>query len=230
MNIKTMLQNMKLDVNMNHVHLQFDSPVEILSSAVLNGGYIWASHILNMRVPKNVEENEMELLPPSVTLRKYMDKHNLKGTSVGMMTAASMDSFSSNTVSCEDVIVESFITVGLSNARRAGDPADLKSFGDIILDPGTINIILGTNAKLSSQAMVEAIMIASEAKAAIMQELNIISPISKKIATGTGTDSIVFFNGSGRKINYCGKHVLFGEMIASSIANCMKDSIKKVIK
>lgn len=113
--------------------------------------------------------------------------------------------------------------------EEPGDPADIKSFGDSKLDPGTINIILGTNAKLSKAAMVEAIMIVSEAKAAVMQELNILSPVSGKIATGTGTDSVVIFNGCKKQINYCGKHVLFGEMIARVVSKSIKESLNDIV-
>ncbi|WP_269902691.1 hypothetical protein [Crassaminicella thermophila] len=39
-----------------------------------------------------------------------------------------MDSFSNYAVVNKDVIVESFVTIGLSNARRASYPADIKFF------------------------------------------------------------------------------------------------------
>ncbi|WP_432408860.1 adenosylcobinamide amidohydrolase [Wukongibacter sp. M2B1] len=222
---KSMLKNIKLDTSPHHVHIGFNSNVEILSSAILNGGYILGNHILNMKVPKNTKEDELNFEPPEITLNKYASKHNWKGTCVGMMTAASMNSFRNKAVYYRDVIVESFITLGLSNARRAGDAADIKHFCDEELEPGTINIIIGTNARLSSAAMIEAVMIAAEAKAGIMQELNIISPVSNKLATGTGTDSIAIFNGFERKIKYCGKHVILGEMIALAVSEAIKQSV-----
>lgn len=226
-NIKTKLKNLKVDANANHVHLQFHSPVETLSSAILNGGYTLVDHILNMRVPKNFDGKKKDFASPNITLQQYADKHKWKGNCVGMMTSAYMETFTHNVIIHNDVVIECFITSGVSNARRAGDPADWKYFKDTQLDPGTINIILGTNAKLSHAAMVEAIMIITEAKAVAMQELNILSPISNKISTGTGTDSVVVFNGCGKEINFCGKHVLFGEMIASVVIKSIKESLEK---
>ena len=44
-------------VSLNHtskyVHLEFDSPHEVISSAALNGGIVQADHIVNLKVPKD---------------------------------------------------------------------------------------------------------------------------------------------------------------------------------
>ena len=217
-------------VSEHHVHLHFDSPVEVISSAVLNGGQIRANHILNLKVAASANDEKLILPPPDITLINYAESNGWKGTSVGMMTSALMSSFRHEFIQHEDVFVECFLTAGISNASRAGDPADWRSFGNGNAKAGTINIILGTNAKLTKAAMVEAVMIISEAKAAILQQLNILSVVSQKIATGTGTDSIAVFNGSGRQINYCGKHVLFGEMISTVVSKAIESSLKGAAK
>lgn len=116
--IKTKLENLKLYIDTNHVHIQFDSPVEMISSAVLNGGFVWGDNILNLKVGNNFEDSD-EFIPPEVTLQKYIDSKGWKGKCIGMMTAASMDSFRSSYMVYENIIVECFVTVGISNARRA---------------------------------------------------------------------------------------------------------------
>lgn len=61
-------------------------------------------------------------------------------------------------------------------------------------------------------------MIITEAKAAALQEANIISPVSGLIATGTGTDSHAIVSGFGpAKVRCCGKHVLFGEVLGELV-------------
>jgi adenosylcobinamide amidohydrolase len=224
-NINSQLSGLSVSVLEQHVHLSFKSSVRIISSATLNGGYLWANHILNLRVVGSNSDEKSILPPPDITLQDYAKNQGWEGTCVGMMTSALMDSFRHELIQFEDVFVECFLTCGISNACRAGDPVYERSFGCEKPAHGTINIILGTNAKLTEAAMVEAIMIISEAKAAVFQKFNILSIVSQKIATGTGTDSIAVFNGAGREINYCGKHVLFGEMIAKVVSKALESSL-----
>lgn len=223
--LSSKLENVYLERSLDYIHLEFKNPVQILSSAVLNGGLVSAKHFLNLKVQENFSGTKNDFKIPEVTIKEYAEKNNWKGISVGMMTSACMKSFRCKHREIDGVIVECFLTAGVSNARRAGDIADWQSFENGLNSTGTINIVLGTNAKLSHAAMVEAIMIASEAKASVLEQYNIISPISKKIATGTGTDSTAVFCGDGKVINYCGKHVLFGEMIASVVIDALTASL-----
>jgi adenosylcobinamide amidohydrolase len=60
-----------------------------------------------------------------------------------------------------------------------------------------------------------------------MRKLGVKSPVSRTIATGTGTDAIAVANGFGPEtIRYCGKHVLFGEMLASAVIETITDSLR----
>ena len=75
--------------------------------------------------------------------------------------------------------------------------------------------------------MIEAVMTVTEAKAAALQNLDIKSPISNQTATGTGTDCIaVAADPQAEKIQYCGKHVVFGEILARLVIEAVSFSIK----
>jgi len=125
------------------------------------------------------------------------------------------------------VCVEALVTAGLSNARRAGDPAECRDFGEAPQTAGTINTIIITNARLADAAMVEAVLTATEAKTAVLQQLGARSLSSGKLATGTGTDAIAIVSGDGPpEIHFCGKHVVFGEMIACAVMQAIEDSLK----
>ncbi len=139
-----------------------------------------------------------------------------------MMTAASMNTFEIKKEFIDRTEILILVTAGLSNARRVGDKADYNN------DAGTINIIMYTSAILTEAAMIEAVMIITEAKTAAIEELKIISPISGKLATGTGTDSVAVISGYGpEKYEFCGKHVLLGEIIGKNVLDAVKRSIKK---
>jgi iron complex transport system ATP-binding protein len=110
--------------------------------------------------------------------------------------------------------VECFCTVGVTNAVRAGELpiADSRLRRPV----GTINIILVTNARLTASAMVGAVQVATESKAAVLLERAIRSSVSPAIATGTGTDAVVVACGlrtDGPMLRYSGTHTEIGAMI-----------------
>ncbi len=209
------------------VHVSFPCEREVLSSAVLNGGLLRASHLLNLRVEGHKDASPSVHADPVHTLLLFAETMGWEGLCIGMMTAASMKSYHQVLQEQDGFYVDCLVTTGVSNARRAGDKADMQSFEESIPVPGTINTILLTNAHLSPAALVEAVMIATEAKAAALQSLGILSPVSGLTATGTGTDSFAVVHGDGRSVRYCGKHVLFGELIGKAVMEAISHSIRR---
>lgn len=206
----------------NHIHITFDMPHRVLSSAVLNGGFTLANYIVNLKVPKSV------VCPsaPQQTILSYCEEANWHGVTVGMMTAASMDSFRMVKESEQGIDIAVLVTSGLSNPRRVGDRAEHRVMAAKSEDIGTINIIVLTSAILTEAAMVEALLIVTEAKSAALQNAHVLSPVSNTIATGTGTDSVAIVSGQGPEtVGYCGKHVLFGEMLGRMVTEAVSSSI-----
>ena len=214
-----------LDHCAGHVRVGFEQPHKVLSSAVLNGGMQEADHILNMKVADHEDGASVVAESPERTLREYC-AGKWDGTIVGMMTAAPMSSMRCAVQTIDNVHLAVIATAGLSNPRRAGDRADSRELYREVTEVGTINIILLTDASLSPSAMVETIMVASEAKAAALQDLNVLSPVSGLIATGTGTDSMALAcRIESNKIRYAGKHVVFGEVVANLVLKAVTESL-----
>jgi len=198
-------------------------PHQVASSAVLNGGMVQANHIVNIKVPKAVPCAEL----PELTLSKYCADSGWGGTAVGMMTAASMDSFCMLKRSEQGIDIAVLVTSGLSNPRRAGDYAEHRQMASNCNQVGTINIIVITSASLTASALIEALLITTEAKSAAIQEAGVLSPVSNKPATGTGTDSVAVVSGPGPgDVKYCGKHVLFGELLGGLVIDAVSSSIQ----
>lgn len=92
---------------------------------------------------------------------------------------------------------------------------------------GTINTLVLTDARLGTAALAEALMVATEAKAAALQSLGVFSPVSGGTATGTGTDATAVAGGHGpATAEWCGKHTLLGEMIAGAVIDALTDSLR----
>ena len=223
-----MIQNNRFELKQTpeHIYVVFNTERPVLSSAVFNGGACTASNILIMQVAENFDGTKQIVENPENTLAEYCRQLQLSGTTVGMMTSASMDSFRLASRSAQGVAISVLVTAGISNARCAGDRADWRTFQTDADPTGTINIIILTNAMMSHAAMVESVMLATEAKTVAMRKLGVKSPVSGAIATGTGTDAIAVANGFGSEtIRFCGKHVLFGEMLASVVIEAITESL-----
>ena len=227
---KSRIKNLSIDYCNEHLMLKFSEEREIVSTAILNGGVTESKVILNRFITKAIEHHPHFHLPPEEMLKLYAIEFSGIKNSVGMLTAAPFKTYKFSGIEKDGVNIEAYITSGISNARRAGDRADVNSFEDTDYRAGTINIIVGTNALLEKNTLLEAIMIITEAKVSVMEEMKVISPISGKMATGTGTDAIAVYNGNGRNLKYCGKHVLFGEMLGSVVKDALKKSLTEYLK
>ena len=79
---------------------------------------------------------------------------------------------------------------------------------------------------LTPGVMVEALMVVTEAKAAVLEEQGIRSPVSGALATGTGTDALAIFGRDGGPTpRYAGKHTLLGETLGRLACSAIADSV-----
>ncbi len=147
-----------------------------------------------------------------------------------LFTRVDMDDVTLAIEKFEDFIVYAYVTAGVdSNAMRVG----VDEAGSIERDGKfervkTINTILITNASLTEGAMVQSIMVATEAKTIALQDLDVRSSYNPALqATGTGTENIVVVSGEGLKISYTGGHSKMGELIAKAVTKATKEAIIK---
>lgn len=212
-------------IDQDKVLVRFAEPRQVLSSAELSGGLVQAGGLANVRVDENFCGMKKDFSDPGLFLQSCCEKWGMEGTTVGMMTAASMKSFSRHTIDDNGVEIDVLCTTGLSNAGTAGDPASWtgETPGP---KPGTINIFALTNAVLPPKTMVEAVAMVTEAKTVALRQLKAVSVSTGHPATGTGTDSIAVVSGLGpAKITYCGKHTLFGHLLAKAAILALTDSL-----
>jgi adenosylcobinamide amidohydrolase len=219
----TLMAGVTVSCSGNLVHVRFSQPHRALSSAVLNGGFCYSSDFLNLKVASHSPE-VME--DPAVSLQRLSEQLHCQGPAVGMMTAASLASLR---IMREEIAGETLavlVTTGLENARRAGDLAEHRSLDVVPIERGTINLAIVTSAQVADAALVEMVAIATEAKVAVLHELAITSPVSGRLATGTGTDAIAVFSGHGAgRARFAGKHTLLGERLAVLVMQALRSSV-----
>ncbi len=139
-----------------------------------------------------------------------------------LFTGADMRNLSVRTARFGKMAVYALVTAGVrTNAVRTS-----RDEGRFV-EPGTINIIVMTNNRLAPRAMARAIITATEAKTAAVQDLDVRSNSNPRYwqATGTGTDEVMVVEGRGAPVENTGAHSKLGELIAGAVYEAVKDAI-----
>ena len=209
----------------------------VLSSAPRAGGMTRARYILNHQVAAKPIEKEARGRrtgpregDPARALRHLAISLGIRDTFVGLMTAVSIEDVVTARAAHARIWVEGFVTVGTSNAVRAGEPVMLSQRNRCGTHPGTINLILVTNARLSGSAMVGVVQVATEAKTAVLLHAKVKSWTGKSGATGTGTDAVVVVSGDGPSQRYSGTHTILGELVGRVIGQAVTEGLGRYMQ
>ncbi|MGD9124357.1 MAG: helical backbone metal receptor [Desulfarculaceae bacterium] len=141
-----------------------------------------------------------------------------------LVTGADMSNLAMKTARFQGLAAYALVTAGVrANAMRAG--ADEGKY----LKPGTINIILLSNRKLSPRAMARLLITATEAKTAALNDLDIRSSNKPRLygATGTGTDNIIVVQGQGLDTDLSGGHTKIGELAAKAVYQGVREAVAR---
>lgn len=185
----------------------------ILSHAVLRPGLVEADAVVWCQV------RDEDLAPPVDPARLLTDRLVEAGLpdAVGLLTSAELAGFVDVERSAGSLSVRTVATVGLDNARRAGDDWD-------VAPPavGTINVLVRASVPVTDAALVEMLAVAAEARAMAVLEGGVASRRSGRPATGTGTDCTVVAAPSGDPVTeYAGKHTALGHLVGRTVAEAV---------
>ena len=206
----------------------------VLSNAPKAGGMTRARYVLNHQVAANpINSNDPGGRPsarcpdPARTLNVLATSLGIRDKCVGLMTAVSIADVVTVREVYDQIWVEGFVTVGTSNAVWAGEPVTSGQRINSHTRPGTINVILVTNARLSAAAMVGVVQVSTEAKTAVLLRAKVKSWTGRSAATGTGTDAVVVVSGNGPSLRYSGTHTVIGELVGRVIGTAVTEGLAR---
>ena len=215
----------KLRIMGSTLVVSFPRETRVLSWAILNGGIRPnVKHIVNHHVEGSTLENE-----PDTLLRQVASRLGLKGTVVGMMTAADVGQYSIAQASYEDLTACSIATAGCANLATVGEEGKYLDHRAEAICPNTINSIVVANYQFTHEAMLEAIQIVTEAKVKVMYEFGLRSKATGEPATGTGTDCVAVAVGHDRRYVFCGKHTKWGELLGRATLESVRAAIRATL-
>lgn len=196
------------------IHVKSEVPLVMLSSAILGGGFGRARHILNANVDKNFYCKN-----PKAWLRALADKMDIHESFIGLLTAVKLRKARFAFFESDGLGVGALVTAGLGNATSAGVTLPFSH------RPGTINMILLLNARLTRGAMLNAVITATEAKCAVLKEKNILTPEGEP-ASGTSTDTVtIACTNKGALQSYAGPVTTIGWLIARAVRQSLQESL-----
>jgi adenosylcobinamide hydrolase len=217
------------------ISINFTGPRSVLSTCSANGGYredltdvynYDSSHnktIHSQMKGRNIEEH-MNIVTKELGFAPQ--------STVGMCTCAQMKNVSIKELCYRNLTVAAIVTGGIDvNGGRVGDKASWHEENENIVSliEGTINIILIIDGVLSAGILASALMTATEAKVAAIQELLLPSQYSMGIATGSGTDKIIVIANplAKERLTDAGKHSKLGELIGTTVITAVKEALNK---
>lgn len=221
------------------VVIKFNGRRNIASTEVLNGGYREdLKFAYNNSCGREIEHKKHPTMKaPTITGHYEVIARELQldtAVTTGMGTAALMENMATITHHKGALTVMAMVTAGVDvNGGRAGDPASYDELAQKPLPPktlgGTINIFLHINAKLPPGTLFRALMTATEAKTAALQELMANSCYSEGLATGSGTDSAIIIGNldSDLYVTNAGKHCVLGELIGTTVKQAVKEALHR---
>lgn len=212
----------------------FPGRTKMLSTSPLNGGLTThLSHALNINCMNGAYECEMLGDTYEEDLAVHAKLLGIDPAScTALSTAAWTELCAVETVSFQDLSVTAAVTGGIdSNGMCPGDPSSYyEQEGKYeMLPPGTINVFLYINQNLTDSAMVRALMVCSEAKAAAVSRLLLGSCYSEEPATGSGTDGTVIAAAmdSAHTLTDASGHSKLGELIGKAVIAAVKQALLK---
>ena len=234
--IELQIENMKAEVlyhkyrsvDVNTLLVSFGEKRRVISTL---DGYRKVSFVANSYQP--LEVSEMIMKNYLAFEEEFPKVLGIPCSDISFLsTGANMDNLAVCERSYQNRIVCCLATGGVGNALRAGvDGANwMEQDGAYVKTLGTINIIILTNVTLADGALARAIITATEAKTAALQDMDARSSVSpENQATGTGTDNMIVVTGTDvdKKIRHIGGHTKMGELVGATTKIAVAETIKK---
>jgi adenosylcobinamide hydrolase len=191
-----------------------------LNSAPWGGGFQMSHRLINRQVDKSYMCDD-----PLAEMQLFLRERGLEAAgTASMLTAARVaDAGFSVSPVVDGLTVSAWVTVGLGNPARSGAERPASE-----LFPGTINTIVLIDGNPTDAAMANAMITATEAKTAVLQDLAVPVAGGGALATGTTTDAVLIAStGRGRPIRYAGAATVLGHWIGRTVYEATYDSAQK---
>ncbi|PWA12218.1 hypothetical protein DCC39_07240 [Pueribacillus theae] len=203
------------------IKIEFPYALKTLSSAVIGSGLSWKKAFVNRHVDKDYNCDD-----PMRDMLRFIKNYGLKADdSIAMLTAAHLQNLGKCYIKNEEFELFVIVTAGVGNSV---DVSQAKKHEWLKHPIGTINCWVFINGYLAEEAFIHALMTATEAKSKAFFDEKVMDPVTKTIATGTSTDSmLIAATQQGAKHQYAGTITTIGKEIGEAVYKCTVEAIRK---
>ncbi len=171
----------------------------VVSSAPWHGGYRRARRVVNLQVPLDFDCDVARYF-------RGLPAPYRRADCVGLLTAVDVRTAAVERGPGVTVVA----TAGITNSSRVG----------------TINTIVVLRGRPSVAAMVEAVKVVTEAKCAVLRDLDVRA--GARPATGTSTDAVVVAaEDRGESFDYCGPAMPIGRAMGHAVARAIRVGLRR---
>ena len=210
------IDGVEMTVDREAVVVTSATPLRVVSSAAVGGGFGRARAIVNLHVPKNYPCDD-----PAGDLARFCRARGLPEPYVGLLTSAWTEKAALVTETANGVTALAVATVGLGNPVEAGR-SPVAIFG-----PSTINTIVLLDADPATEALVNLVMTITECKTLALVAAGIRAP-EGTLASGTSTDAVVIAaTGRGPRHRFGGPVSDLGWVVARTVRSALDDGIRR---
>lgn len=200
------------------IHISFSHPLRTISNGVNGEGLQWIRHFCNFHVDRYYNGSD-----PQGEMREWLEELDIPfEQTVGMMTAVFLKNvvFQLNKSKHYSLLV--MATAGVGNAVDITNSLQ----PEMVMSPGTINIMIFIDGHLTDGALVNAVISATEAKSKALYDMNVRDPRSQTLATGTSTDSLVIAaTQQGVPTPYAGSGTEIGKLIGQTVYQAVQKGL-----
>lgn len=192
--------------------------MRVLSTTIRNGGYTVADTIIMAQVPLTYDGNDPEAELDAIVKELGLNEHT-----VGFMTAADMERVITVVEQdYNDQMALAIVTAGVKNAVYAGEliPDRVKAQLGGGMKAHTINTMVILGRPLHDTGLANAIITATEAKAAGLKDCGV-------RGTGTTSDALAVVCPIGEGEKYAGTATDIGICLARAVRQATKESTLK---
>lgn len=209
-----MIEGIEVRVDREAVVVLAATPLQVVSSAAVGGGFGRARAIVNLHVPKNHPCDD-----PAGDVARFCRARGIPEPYVGLLTSAWTEKAALVTETANGVTALAVATVGLGNPVEAGrSPV-------AAWQPSTINTIVVLDADPWPEALVNLVITATECKTLALVSAGIRSP-EGTLASGTSTDAVVIAaTGRGERHRFGGPASNLGWVVARAVRSAVEDGI-----
>jgi len=190
--------------------LDFNEPVNAISSAPFNGGFKKIERYINRQVPLDYNHDPVEEIGSFLDERGFPREKSLVTITACDIGKALLQKFSDG-----DIFILISITACFANALSMG--------GSGFNTPGTVNLAVFTDYKLSAAGALNLFQSIVEAKSQAFNDFGIRDRTTGKISPGTSTDTTsLFLTLSEGGSNYGGRLTEIGKRVSMAVYNGLK--------